>query len=214
MNDATADAVAGALLAADCFKVRVNPPFRLVSGLEAPFYIDCRQVLGHPQSRGIVIEHMVARARALAPFDVVAGGVTAGVPFATLIADRLDLPLAYVRGEAKAHGLGTQIEGAAVSGRRVLLVEDLVTTGDSSLKFSRILRDNEAAVDQTLVVLDRSLDHCANRFGNAHLVMHSLCTIDVLLRRAHADGRVDAAAMGEIRSFLHDPGAWSVRRAG
>ena len=213
MSDATADAVASALLAANCVKVRVNPPFRLVSGLHAPFYIDCRQVLGSPECRRVVVDHLVARARSLDPFDVIAGGVTAGVPFATLIADRLDAPLAYVRGEAKAHGLGSQIEGADVSARRVLLVEDLVTTGDSSLKFLKILRDHGAIVEQSLVILDRSKDGCVNRFSNAKLTMNSLCTIDAIIRRGQGEGMLDVAQAGEIRAFVRDPQEWSGRRA-
>jgi orotate phosphoribosyltransferase len=213
MNEATADAVAAALLEADCLNIRIDPPFRLVSGLVAPFYIDCRHVLGHPGCRSILVEHMVERARRLPEFDVVAGGVTAGVPFATLLADRLEKPLSYVRGEAKAHGLGAQIEGAAVSGRSVLLVEDLMTTGDSSLKFAGILRDHGARVDQCLVVLDRSRDGNAGRFAAEQLVMHSLCTMESLLARALAERRLDAAMVGEVRAFIDDPQAWSGRHA-
>lgn len=212
MSEATADAVAAALLQADCLKVRVDAPFRLVSGLDAPFYIDCRQVLGHPAGRTIIADQLAARVRSIGPFDVIAGGVTAGVPFATLLADRLGLPLAYVRGEAKAHGLGIQVEGATVKGRRVLLVEDLMTTGDSSLKFVRILRDHDATVDTSLVVLDRSKDGNANRFANARVAMHSLCTMESLLRRALAEHRIDSRELGEVRAFLDDPAEWSARR--
>ena len=213
MTDATADAVAEALIDAGCLKVRTDPPFRLSSGLLAPFYIDCRQVLGHPSARTIVAEAMVRRARALPRCDVVAGGVTAGVPFATLLADRLALPLAYVRSEAKAHGLGGHIEGAPVAGRSVLLVEDLMTTGDSSLRFLRILREHSAAVEQGMVVLDRSRDGNSARFAEAGLAMHSLASIEAVLRHALTRGLVDAAAVGEIRDFVADPESWSGRHA-
>lgn len=209
MSDATAEAVASALLAADCLRVRISPPFRLVSGLYAPFYIDCRHVLGNPECRTAIIDRMVERARQLETFDVVAGGVTAGVPFATLLADRLGKPLAYVRGEPKAHGLGAQIEGADVKKRRVLLVEDLMTTGDSSLKFLKVLRDHDAQVSQCLVVLDRSKDGNVNRFSNAKMAMHSLATMDSILRQALAEERIDVAAAGEVRAFIDDPELWS-----
>ena len=212
MNEATADAVASALLDADCLKVRVDQPFRLVSGLDAPFYIDCRQVLGNPACRTIIADQLAAHTRALGAFEVIAGGVTAGVPFATLLADRLEMPLAYVRGEAKVHGLGIQVEGASVKARRVLLIEDLMTTGDSSLKFAHILREHDAVIDTCLVVLDRSKDGNANRFSNAKVSMHSLCTMETVLRRALADGRVDSRELGEIRAFLNDPAEWSGRR--
>ncbi|MGF1624180.1 MAG: orotate phosphoribosyltransferase [Alphaproteobacteria bacterium] len=213
MNEATADAVAAALLKAECLNVRIDPPFRLVSGLVAPFYIDCRHVLGHPGCRSVIVERLVERARRLSPFEVVAGGVTAGVPFATLLADRLEKPLAYVRSEAKAHGLGVQVEGADVRDRSVLLVEDLMTTGDSSLKFAGILRDHGARIDRCLVVLDRSRDGNPDRFAAAEVSLHSLCTMGSLLGRALAEGRIDAAMLAEAHAFIDHPSDWSARHA-
>ena len=140
----TAEEIAEGLLDAGAFLVRPEAPFRLTSGLHAPFYVNCRLILSRPHARA----HAAAALAATVPqpgTTVIAGGVTAGVPFATLVAERLGLPLVYVRAEAKAHGTAGRIEGGAVAGARVHLIEDLISTAGSILAFTEALRAGRRA---------------------------------------------------------------------
>ena len=207
-------AAADALIDADCLLMRTDPPFRMTSGMMTPYYVNCRQVLGAPGPRGAIADAMAAAARAQPSVEVVAGGVTAGVPFATMLADRLNLPLAYVRGAPKAHGTGDRIEGAAVGDRRVLLVEDLVTTGGSSLDFAAALRDAGADVTDVLVVLLRSATDVAAAFDGAGLNMTPLTDIDTLIARAAARNAADADVIAAVRAYQADPRAWSDAHGG
>ncbi len=205
---------ADALIDAECLLLRTDPPFRMTSGMMTPYYVNCRQVLGAPGPRSAIADAMAAAARNLPPADVIAGGVTAGVPFATMLADRLALPLAYVRGAPKAHGTGDRIEGAAVAGRRVLLVEDLVTTGGSSLDFAAALRDAGAEVSHVMVVLLRSATDVAAAFDGAALTMTPLTDIDMLIARAAARNAASAEVIAAVHAYQADPKAWSDAHGG
>jgi orotate phosphoribosyltransferase len=210
-----ADLTARALLEAGAFLIRPAQPFRLTSGLLAPFYINCRQIIFHPAARARIAEALVARLRRdLTPeaLDVIAGGVTAGVPFATLVADRLGRPLVYVRPEPKEHGTAAQIEGGAVVGRRVVLIEDLITTAGSILKFVGALRAAGAMVEHVAVVFSRAGGAAEQALAEAGVTLHALCTLDTLIEAAHAQGTLSAAGLEEARAFLADPEGWSKKR--
>ena len=214
-SSSPAEITAHALLDAGAFLVRPEQPFRLTSGLLAPFYINCRQIIFHPAARAKIADAQAAQIRAALradEIDVVAGGVTAGVPFATLVADRLGHPLVYVRPEPKGHGLGAQIEGGDVAGRRVLLVEDLITTAGSIMKFVGALRAAGAQVEHVSVVFSRAGEAPLKALADAGLTLHALCTLDTLLAAARSAGLVNEAALADVRAFLADPEGWSRRR--
>lgn len=211
-RDDTAQTVARALLDSDAFLLRPARPFRLTSGLLAPFYINCRRLLSHAEARSRVAEAQAAAIRSgfdLGEIDMVAGGVTAGVPFATLVADRLALPLVYVRSEPKGHGTGSQIEGGDVAGKRVLLVEDLITTATSILKFANALRGAGATVRDVSVIFSRITEAALPALAEAGLSLAVLCDLETLLALAQADGLADDRALADVRGFLADPKAWS-----
>lgn len=210
MAGAAAEEIAAALLDAGAFLVRPAAPFRLASGLRAPFYVNCRLLLSHPGAR----TRAAAALAAVVPLPattVVAGGVTAGVPFAALVADRLSLPLVYVRAAPKDHGTAGRIEGGAVAGETVFLIEDLITTAGSILAFSGALRAAGARVDGAGVLFSRAGAAARRALGEADLGLAALCDLDILLATARASGRLDAAALAEIRAFLADPEGWSAR---
>lgn len=215
-RDDTAQTVARALLDSDAFLLRPARPFRLTSGLLAPFYINCRRLLSHAEARSRVAEAQAAAIRDAfdsgeidTKIDMVAGGVTAGVPFATLVADRLALPLVYVRSEPKGHGTGSQIEGGDVAGKRVLLVEDLITTATSILKFANALRGAGATVRDVSVIFSRITEAALPALAEAGLSLAVLCDLETLLALAQADGLADDRALADVRGFLADPKAWS-----
>ena len=133
--------VAKALFDVKAVKINVGEPFRFASGIKSPIYCDNRYVLGFSDDRDTIVEAFVERINK--NVDVIVGVATAGIPWAAFIADRMKKPLAYVRNKPKDHGAGKQIEGAEVKGKKVVVIEDLITTGKSSLIAVDVLQKEE-----------------------------------------------------------------------
>ena len=207
-----AEEIAAAPLDAEAFLVRPAAPFRLTSGLRAPFYINCRLILSRPRERTRAAEALAATVPQPGA-TVIAGGVTAGVPFATLVADRLELPMVYVRAEAKAHGTASRIEGGAVAGARVHLIEDLISTAGSILAFTQALRDAGAEVGGVSVLFSRASESARQALQEAGLTITTICNLETLLAVALASGRIDENGLGEVQAFLADPERWSAHHA-
>ena len=211
MSDNASHVTARALLDAGAFLIRPNDPFRLTSGLLAPIYINCRLILSHARARAEIADAL-AEDVAKRGADIVAGGVTAGVPFATLVADRLGLPLTYVRPQPKSHGTGSQIEGGEVEGRTVVLVEDLITSATSIVLFTTALRVAGATVDHASVVFARMTDAAQPALDELGLSLNVLCDMETLLVMAQEEGVASAAAIAEVRAYLKDAEGWSAAR--
>jgi orotate phosphoribosyltransferase len=211
MSDNASHITARALLDAGAFLIRPNEPFRLTSGLLAPFYINCRLILGHTKARADIADAL-AEDVGKRGADIVAGGVTAGVPFATMVADRLGLPLTYIRPQPKSHGTSGQIEGGDVTGRKVVLVEDLITTATSIVLFTNALRVANASIDHVSVVFARMTDSAQPALDGLDLSLNVLCDLETLLNMAMEEGVATEAAIAEVRAFLRDPEAWSAAR--
>lgn len=200
---------ARALLSSGALKINIAEPFRLTSGLLSPFYVDCRLVIGDPDARSILAGGLLQMAESLLKqVDVIAGGVTAGVPMASILADRANKPLCYIRPEPKAHGAGRQIEGAEVTGKKVLLVEDLITKGSSIAKFQKALADAGASFTDIIVILSRATPEVIDELAGQGLKLHALLTLDDLL----AVAGLDADARKAIEEFQNNPAAWSAAR--
>lgn len=213
MPDALADIIARDLLALRAVVLRPDEPFQWASGRLSPVYTDNRLTLGSPEVRGRLVDGF----RELASeFEVtlIAGTATAGIPHATLLADRLALPLVYVRSKPKGHGRKNMIEGAAVAGHRVLVVEDLVSTGGSVLAAAEALSENGASPVAALAVFSYGLDVSEDAFRAAGLPLRTLTTLDALLRVAETDGSLDGRALAQLRDWRHDPARWSQERGG
>ncbi|MDD9990450.1 MAG: orotate phosphoribosyltransferase [Rhodospirillales bacterium] len=206
-----AEEIAAVLLDTGAFLVRPEQPFRLTSGLHAPFYVNCRLILSRPEARAKAAAALAATVPQPGA-TVIAGGVTAGVPFATLVADRLALPMVYVRTEAKAHGTAARIEGGDVEGARVHLIEDLISTAGSILAFAQALRDAGAEVDRVSVLFSRAGASAQQALEEAGLALTAICDLDTLLAVALSSGRIDENGLSEVRAFLADPEGWSAAR--
>ena len=211
MSDNASHITARALLEAGAFLIRPNAPFRLTSGLLAPIYINCRLILGHARARADIADALAADV-AKQGADIVAGGVTAGVPFATLVADRLVLPLTYVRPQPKSHGTGGQIEGAEVAGRKIVLVEDLITSATSIVLFTNALRAAGATVEHASVVFARMTDAAQPALNELGMSLSVLCDMETLLAMAQEEGVASVAAIAEVRAYLADAEGWSAAR--
>jgi len=211
MSDNASHITARALLDAGAFLIRPNEPFRLTSGLLAPIYVNCRLILGHARARADIADALAADV-AKRGGEIVAGGVTAGVPFATMVADRLGLPLTYIRPQPKSHGTGGQIEGAEVADGKVVLVEDLITSATSIVLFTNALRAAGATVDHASVVFARMTAAAQPALDQLGLSLSVLCDMETLLEMALEEGVASAAAISEVRAYLADAEGWAASR--
>ncbi|MDR5651904.1 orotate phosphoribosyltransferase [Ruixingdingia sedimenti] len=193
-------------------------PFTLASGLPSPTYIDCRKLISYPRIRATLMDFLavtVLREAGFEAFDNVAGGETAGIPFAALVAERLALPMTYVRKKPKGYGRNARIEGVMTEGQRVLLVEDLTTDGGSKLSFVDAIRETGAACGHTAVIFYYGIFPDTESRLAAHGVrLHHLCTWRDVLAEARAQGAFDAATLAEVEAFLNAPRAWQEARKG
>lgn len=187
-------------------------PFTYASGLKGPTYIDCRKLISHPRIRGTLMDFMAAtvcRNAGFEAFDNIAGGETAGIPFAAMVAERLGLPMSYVRKKPKGYGRNARIEGEMREGQRVLLVEDLTTDGGSKLSFVDAIRETGASCAHTAVIFYYGIfPETTQRLANHGVALHHLCTWWDVLAEAKAQGSFDAATIAEVEAFLHDPRGW------
>ncbi len=197
---------------------RRDEPYKFTSGLASPVYIDCRKLISFPQVRATLMDFAVAkilREAGFARFDAVAGGETAGIPFAAWIAERMALPMLYVRKKPKGFGRDAQIEGALADGARVLLVEDLTTDGGSKLRFAEALRTAGAEVAHTFVVFFYDIfPRTVPALREVGLALHWLATWRDVLAEAERGRHFDASTLSEVGSFLAEPLAWSGAHGG
>ncbi len=197
---------------------RADEPYKLTSGLASPVYIDCRKLISYPRIRGALMDFACAklmRDAGFEAFDAVAGGETAGIPFAAWIAERLALPMLYVRKKPKGFGRDAQIEGDLREGSRVLLVEDLTTDGGSKLKFAEAIRNAGADCAHTVVVFYYGVFAGTEDVLAGHgLQLHYLATWREVLAEARAGGHFDAATLGAVEAFIEAPLEWSAAHGG
>jgi orotate phosphoribosyltransferase len=198
--------------------VRPAEPYKLTSGWASPVYIDCRKIIYFPRARAKIIELMVekiGRTIGYEQIEVVAGGETAGIPYAAWMADRMSVPMAYVRKKPKGFGRGAQIEGDVPEGKRTLLVEDLTTDGRSKIAFARALRDAGAIVNHTFVVFYYGVfPGSFETLADMDISLHHLCNWWDVLEACRERPYFAHADLTEVRKFLEDPVSWSTSHGG
>jgi orotate phosphoribosyltransferase len=190
-------------------------PFTFTSGRISPVYIDCRRLISFPRARKRLMDLGVAlieREVGFESLDAVAGGETAGIPFAAWIAERLELPMLYVRKKAKGFGRNAQIEGEFADGARILLVEDLASEGTSKLNFVRAIREAGAQVAHTFVVFHYGIFPSSLATLEAEKVkLHALATWWDVIGVAAELGYFKPGQLEAVRSFLESPEDWKPR---
>jgi orotate phosphoribosyltransferase len=199
--------VATALLEAGTITLRPHDPVTFKSGLRSPVYVDNRQLISRPGPWREVIDGFTA---ALPADDelIIAGVESAGIPHSSALAFATKRPSVFVRKEAKGHGLGRRIEGGDVAGRRVVLVEDMVTTGSSSLSAVEALRAAGADVSDCLAIITYGFAEATGAFERAGVRLTTLTTFDRVVSEAVSSGRIGSADAELVRSWLADPHAW------
>ena len=200
------------LLEIGAVNFRPEEPFILASGLPSPTYIDCRKLISFPRIRSTLMDFMavqIMREAGFEAFDNIAGGETAGIPFAALVAERLGLPMTYVRKKPKGYGRNARIEGAMTEGQRVLLVEDLTTDGGSKLSFVDAIRETGASCGWTAVIFYYGIfEETEKTLGDHGVKLISLCTWWDVLEEAKKQGVFAKETLAEVEKFLNAPRAW------
>ena len=204
-----ASEIALRLLQIKAIKLSPQTPFTWASGLRSPIYCDNRLVLSNPEARDLVVRMMEEKARLMGPFEAVAGVATAGIPHGVLLADRLRLPFVYVRDKAKGHGRQNVIEGELQPGASVLVVEDLISTGGSSLKAVDALREAGATVVGVLAIFSYGFSDAQAAFESAHCPLDTLSHYDALLAEAVRMAYISPQEQPLLAAWRVDPNAWS-----
>jgi orotate phosphoribosyltransferase len=206
------------MLEVEAIQFNAEKPFIFTSGWASPVYTDCRKLISFPRLRkrmmGFAAEIILSEIGAES-LDAIAGGETAGIPFAAWIADRLELPMLYVRKKPKGFGRNAQIEGDVREGARVLLVEDLATDGRSKLAFAEALRTAGCRVSHTFVVFHYGIfKESTEVLAENGMTMHALATWWDILAEAKRSGAFPAKTLETVEVFLHAPAEWSAAHGG
>jgi orotate phosphoribosyltransferase len=194
--------------------VLFNPdqPFTFTSGRVSPVYVDCRRLISFPRARKTLMDlasELIKREIPAGSLDAIAGGETAGIPFAAWISERLDLPMLYVRKKPKGFGRNAQIEGEMAEGARVLLVEDLASEGTSKLNFIHAIRNAGGRIAHTFVIFHYGIfPQSITSLEAEGVKLHALATWWDVLKVAHGLGHFTPAQYAAIKSFLEQPESW------
>lgn len=188
----------------DIRAVQINTKhyFTWTSGVKSPIYCDNRLIISYPEIRKKVTEGFIARIEAnnWKP-DVIAGCATAGIPHAAWLSTALDLPLVYIRSKPKAHGKGNQIEGIIKPGQRVVVIEDLISTGGSAIQAAQALLAAGADVTGVLAIFSYGLEKATANFEEADLIHETVTNFDELLEALTASGELSKEEMHELLNW-------------
>jgi len=202
--------IAEALLQIEAVTLSPEKPYTWSSGMKSPIYCDNRLTLSYPDVRNLIIDALVDVIRPL-DVDVIAGTATAVIPHATLVADRLGLPLVYVRSSAKGHGKGNQIEGRFEPGARVVVIEDLLSTGSSSIEAAKAIQAAGGEVVKIQAIFSYSLSRLHINLLDSGFTAHALITLMDLLDVAVKKRIISKEEATSLYDWRNDPTGWSAR---
>jgi orotate phosphoribosyltransferase len=201
--------IADHLLNIKAVSLSPEKPYKWSSGMLSPVYCDNRITLGFPEVRNHIIEEFIHIINTYYPdAEVIAGTATAGIPHASLIADRLQLPMCYVRGEAKAHGKGKQIEGFLQQGKKAVVIEDLISTGKSSIQAAKALKENGMAVLGVAAIFTYELKTSEQQFLKEEIDVQTLTDFSTLIEEASRKGSISSNDLKLLHAWKADPEGW------
>ncbi|MER2123729.1 MAG: orotate phosphoribosyltransferase [Exiguobacterium indicum] len=202
--------IASALLRIEAVTLSPNDPYTWASGLRSPIYCDNRLTLSYPEVRSLIANALAEKVKGLA-VDVIAGTATAGIPHAAFVAERLGLPMVYVRSGNKKHGKGNQIEGVIQPGQRVVVIEDLLSTGMSAIEAAEALQAKGADVIRIQAIFSYGMERLSNNLRDAKIEADALLTFEALLETAQHQGDITIEEQKQLADWSKDPVAWSER---
>ena len=209
LNEDNALKVAEFLLQVKAIKLQPNDPFTWASGIKSPIYCDNRVTLSYPAVRTFIRQsYSEAIIDTFGKPDVIAGVATGGIAQGALIAQELGLPFIYVRSKAKAHGMGNQIEGHYEAGQHVVVIEDLISTGGSSLKAIDAMRDAGLDVKGLIAIFTYGFEIAVQRFEEAHCPLITLTNYDLLLQKALESNLINEQDLTSLQEWRANPSEW------
>lgn len=211
-------AIAERLLDIGAVKVKMDPPFTWTSGIKSPVYCDNRRLISYPEHRKAVvlawkelIEAKVAAGEMERP-DVLGGTATAAIPWAAFLAYEMNLPMVYIRPQKKEHGAGKQVEGDLKVGQKVLIVEDLISTGGSSVQAAEAVREEgQCIVTDIFAIVSWELPKSEEVFAEAGLRLTNLTGFTALIGLAAENGAIKSEEEAIVLEFKKDPPTWAER---
>ncbi|MCY7293327.1 MAG: orotate phosphoribosyltransferase [Ferruginibacter sp.] len=204
-----AQAIAEKLLQINAVKLNTENPYTWASGWKSPIYCDNRRALGYPYVRdfikselcAVIFEHFAAA-------EAIAGVATAGISWGAMAADQLKLPFMYVRPKPKEHGMGNQIEGMYEKGQRVVVVEDLISTGKSSLQVCEVLHKEGVIIEGMISIFNYGFPHATKTFDDAGIKLFSLSNYEALISYAEEKNLINADQLNSLLNWRTNPSEW------
>lgn len=207
--DDAAHKIAEFLLQIKAIKLQPEQPFVWASGWKSPIYCDNRKTLSYPQIRTYIRQQYVnVINQNFGKPDVIAGVATGGIAQGALVAQDLGLPFVYVRSEAKKHGLANMIEGDIEKGQSVVVIEDLISTGGSSIKAIEALRDKGCSVKGMVAIFTYGFQQATDNLKNANCITNTLCDYDTLIEVALKHNYINESDLDSLKAWRQDPAAW------
>lgn len=198
--------IATSLLDIEAVALKPNDPFTWTSGIKSPIYCDNRLTMTYPDIRNKVAEGFVTLIQQLYPdAEVIAGTSTAGIPHAAWVAQKLNLPMAYIRDKAKGHGKQNQIEGRIQPGQKVVVIEDLISTGGSSIKAALAVREAGAEPLAVLAIFTYQFQSAIDTFSEAGIPLHTLSNYTALIEQAVASGKIAESDVAALQAWRENP---------
>jgi orotate phosphoribosyltransferase len=200
--------IAQKLLQINAINLNYDEPFTWASGIKSPIYCDNRKSLSDIETRNLICQGFVEASKGFASFDVVAGVATGGIAHGMLLADRLEVPFVYVRTSAKSHGLKNAVEGHLSVGQRVLVVEDLISTGGSSYQAIESLNEAGAKVIGMVAIFSYGFDESKDLFARHQIPVATLSNYDVLIEVAKDAHMIRVDQVKGLKEWKRDPKSW------
>jgi orotate phosphoribosyltransferase len=208
----SAKTIAEYLLQIKAIKLQPSNPFTWASGWKSPIYCDNRKTLSFPEVRSYIRDSFADLIKKTYPqAEIIAGVATGAISHGALAADKLDLPFIYVRSGAKEHGLGNQIEGYYREGQKVVVIEDLISTGGSSLNAFRALKDAGCIVLGMVAIFTYEFNKAAEGFAAEGCQLDTLCTYSILIETAVKTGYITASDVATLKNWRSDPANWGIQ---
>ena len=187
-----------------------NDPFTLTSGLKSPVYVDCRKIISYVKEREIIFNKAIEYFKKNnLNFDILAGGETAGIPYAAFLSDKLNKPMIYIRKKPKGFGINKQIEGNFIKNQNAMIVEDLATDGGSKIIFVNALRNVGLKVQDIFVIFYYDIfDFKSSELSKLNIKIHSLCTWKDIINYIENEKIFSKSEISNLKEFLSSPNSW------